>query len=81
MRNSCGGVVESSLLSSTRPGFVRQASGVPVEVGTGETVGVAGSVGGMVAEANVGVAVGGLSGEHAENPPRSRSSDAITFIA
>lgn len=81
MRNSCGGVVESRLPSFTRPGFVRQASGVLVKVGAGEAVGVVGNVGGIVDEGSVGVEIGGLGGAHAENPPRSRSSAPIRFIA
>lgn len=80
MRNSCGGVVESRLPSSTRPGFVRHASGVLVEVGTSEAVGVAGSVGDVVGEGSSGLEIDGVDGEHAANPPRSRSSAPIRFI-
>ncbi len=60
MRNSCGGLEEGRVTTSTRPGCVRQASGVDVVVGAGEGVNVGG--GGCVAvdgsAVDVGVAVG-----------------------
>jgi|GEM_PF-5009220 len=80
MRNSCGGVVEFRLPSSTRPGFVRQASGVTVDVGTDEAIGITGSVGDVVGEGISGVEIDGADGEHAADPPRSRSSVPIRFI-
>ena len=57
MRNSWAGLVESRLPSSMWPGFVRQASGVLVDVGTGEGVEVAGSVGAKVEEGRIGTGV------------------------
>lgn len=81
MRNSCGGVVESRLPSSTRPGVVRQASGVTVNVGMAEAVGVAVGVGETVGEEGGGVEIGGLRGAQALNPPKSRSRAPIHFIA
>ena len=81
MRNFWGGFVESKLPSSRYPGFVRQASGVMVGGGRGEGVSVAGRVGRKVAEGRMGAVVAGFDGEQAENPPRSRSSIPIRFIA
>ena len=81
MRNSCGGAVESRLPSSTRPGFVRQASGVLVGGGRGEGVRVGGRVEETVGERRMGVGIGGFKGEQAENPLRSRNSIPIRFIA
>ena len=57
MRNSCGGVVESRLLSSTCPGFVRQERGVLVGVGDGEGVIVEVKVGETVGERSAGVGI------------------------
>jgi hypothetical protein len=58
MRNSWGGLVESRLPSSTRPGLVRQASGVLVGVGKGEGIRVGERVGGTVAEGRMAVGAG-----------------------
>ena len=80
MRNSWGGLVESRLPSSTRPGLVRQASGVMVEVGTGDGVSVAGRVGEIIGGGEVGVGVGWLKGAQAYSPARNMRSDAINFI-
>ena len=81
MRNSWGGLVESRLLSSTRPGFVRQASGVLVGVGKGEGIRVGGRVGGAVVEGGMAVGAGCSEGEQAKDAPRRRSSAPIRFIA
>ena len=81
MRNSWGGLVESRLPFSTRPGFVRHASGVLVEVGTGEDVGAVGSVGATVEDGTTRAGVSGMDGEQAKDAPRSRSSAPIRFIA
>ena len=71
--------MESRLPSSTRPGFVRQARGVLVDVGLGEGVEVGVRVGDIVAVGGVKVGVGWL-GEQAESPPSSRSSAPICTI-
>jgi hypothetical protein len=52
-----------------------------VDEGRGEGVRVTGSVGRKVAEGRRGAVVAGFDGEQAENPPRSRSSIPIRFIA
>ena len=79
MRNSCGGLVESRLPASTRPGFVRQASGVIVKVGTGEGI----SVGIGIGVSGIGVEVGrgGFDGEQAVIVAKSASSIEIAFVA
>ena len=81
MRNSCGGLVESRLPASTRPGFVRQASGVIVNVGTGEGISV--GIGVRVSGIGVCVAVGrgGFEGEQAVMVVRSANSIEIAFVA
>ena len=58
MRNSCGGLVDSRLPSSTRPGLLRQARGVTVKVGKGEGVKGGGRVGEIVAGGSVLAGVG-----------------------
>jgi hypothetical protein len=81
MRNSCGGSVDGRLPSSTRPGCVRQVSGVLVEVGAGEGVSVAVGMGGAVGDMDVWVGAGGFSGEQAERAARKVNSVAICFMA
>ena len=79
MRNSCVGLVESRLPASTRPGFVRQASGVIVNVGTGEGISVGIGVG--VSGIGVDIGRGGFDGEQAVIVARSASNVEIAFVA
>jgi len=68
-----------SLPSSTRPGFVRQASCVGVE--PGKEVRVASGLREAVDGKDVRVGVGWLEGEQACNTVRSVSSNEISFVA
>jgi len=69
----------SRLPCSRCPGFVRQASGVIVNVGTGEGSSVGVSV--EVTEIGVDIGAGGFDGEQAVNMVSSASSVEITFVA
>jgi hypothetical protein len=77
MKYSCAGLVVVSTRSSTRPGWVRHASGVDV-AGTGEgvTVRVAVEVGGI----GVRVEVGWFDGVQAATSARSVKSIVIRFV-
>ena len=66
MRNSWAGLDELSDPSSMWPGFVRQASGVDVAVGTGE--GRAVDVGEAVGGRKVAVGTGGLTAYRLKGP-------------
>ena len=82
MKYSCGGFVVSSEPASTRPGWVRQASGVGVRVSVGGC-GVKVSVGSGVKVGGEGVSVGKGSsdGEQAESIERSAIRIIVSFVA
>ena len=71
--------MESSISSSTRPGWLRQARGVTVGVGKG--VGTASAVGEIVKGRCARVGVGRFDGEQAESPVSSVSRNEISFVA
>ena len=81
MRNCCGGFVESRLPSSTRPGLVRQARGVLVEVGAGEGVRVRGGVWEAVNGKGVKVGDDWFDGAQAVIAVRSVNSVVNSFVA
>ena len=73
--------MDSRLPSSTRPGFVRQASGVIVEVETGEGVNVGAGEEVTVGEGRVSVGAGWFLGEQAKSPTKSKNNLAIRVAA
>ena len=82
MKYSCGGFVEVSAPDSTRPGWVRQANGVGVNVSVGGN-GVKVNVGSGMEVGGRGVSVGkGCSdGEQANSVARSASRIIVSFVA
>lgn len=82
MKYACGGCVVLSRPSSTRPGAVRQASGVEVGVSVGgEGVNVNVGSGSGVGGIRVGVGKGWLDGEQATSPARSVSRIVVCNVA
>jgi len=63
-----------------RPGLVRQASGVIVDVGNGKGVKVAWGVCEAVGGRGVAVGAGWFNGEQAQSPARSVSSVVSSFV-
>ena len=88
MRYSCGGFVDSTSPELTRPGWVRQVSGVAVGDAAGvgvmtgtEGVCVAINCGKKAVGCGVEVGAGNSDGEQAVMKMRSVSSAAIHFVA